>query len=88
MALIHRNDDARTCGATTIASQSKLTFAGEAAALEGDIETHGAGQFNPSGRKVTFQGKTLICIGDSAVTDSLLHPNPAAASGFAKASIS
>jgi uncharacterized Zn-binding protein involved in type VI secretion len=88
MAVIHRNSDLRTCGASTIASQSKVTVGGQAVARVGDVESHGGGAFNENGRKVSIDGIHVVCIGDSAVTDSLLHPDPAAATGFAKLTIS
>jgi uncharacterized Zn-binding protein involved in type VI secretion len=88
LAIIHRNGDTRACGAATIASQSKLTFGGQAAALQGDVESHSGGAFNNSGRPITYQGKTLIAVGDSAAADVPLHNNTQAATGFAKVTTS
>jgi uncharacterized Zn-binding protein involved in type VI secretion len=88
MPLIHRNNDSRSCGALTIASQTKVSVAGQAVALVGDVESHGGGAFNENGRKVSIDGIHVVCVGDSAATDSLLHPNPSAATGFSKFSVS
>lgn len=87
MAIIHRNNDIRTCGALTIASQSKFTIGGQACALVGDVESHGGGAFLTNGVKMTIGGKSVIRIGDAADTDNALHPNPAAATGFSKMTV-
>lgn len=88
MAIVHRNNDLRSCGASTIASQSKLSIGGQPVALVGDVESHGHGAFIANGVKVTFQGKSLIRIGDSANPDDATHVNTQAATGFAKLTIS
>lgn len=88
LAIIHRAGDTRTCGAITIASQSKLTIGSQAAALVGDLETHSLGAFNSNGRNITFGGKSLIGVGDTAVADGSGHTNTQAATGFSKMTIS
>jgi uncharacterized Zn-binding protein involved in type VI secretion len=88
LAIVHRNNDLRDCGASTIASQSKLSIGGQPVALVGDVESHGDGAFNPNGVTVTFSGKSLIRVGDSATVDSLLHADTQAVTGFSKFSIS
>ena len=84
---MHRNADLRSCGAATIASQSKMSVGGQPVALVGDVESHGHGAFITNGVKVTFQGKSIIRIGDSANIDDALHSNTQAATGFAKMTI-
>lgn len=87
MPILHRNNDLRTCGAKTIATQSTVTAAGQAVAIVGDKEDHGNGDFLPNGRTVTIGGKSVICVGDTANPDDLGHSNDEASSGLATITI-
>jgi uncharacterized Zn-binding protein involved in type VI secretion len=82
MPIIHRNNDLRTCGAKTIASQTTVTAAGQPIAVVGDMEDHGHGDFVSNGRTVTIGGKSIIAVGDLANPDDLGHPNDDAATGL------
>ena len=84
---IHRNNDARVCGARTIAQgQSTVYINGELAAVEGDPNTHGGGELiasvNPG--TVFIGGKQLVAEGSNANPDNLCssrghpHCNPKA----------
>lgn len=88
MAQIHRNNDQRTCGATTIATQTFVTVGGQAVAVEGDQNSHGGGSLIAAGGTfVKINNKSVIVVGDSASPDNLCatvggaHCSPAAASG-------
>ena len=74
MSAIHRNNDLRSCGAQTIASQTTVTISGEAIAVVGDVNTHGNGQFLSNNRKVSIGGKNIIGVGDHAAPDNQSHP--------------
>lgn len=83
----HRNGDQRSCGATTIASQSFVKIDGQAWAVEGDQNTHGAGGLIASKTYIKIGGKSVIVVSDSANQDNLCpslggeHCNPKASSG-------
>lgn len=75
MPSVHRQDDLRACGATTIVSgQSTVKAGGKLVAVVGDKNSHGEGAFTNNGRKVFINGKRVIAVGDSAVGDNALHP--------------
>lgn len=83
----HRNNDDRSCGAKTIASQTFVKIDGEAWAVEGDVNTHGQGGLIASRSFIKINGKSIIVVSDSADPDNLCysiggeHCNPKAASG-------
>lgn len=88
MPQIHRNNDQRTCGATTIATQTFVTVGGQAVAVEGDQNSHGAGGLIAGlGSFVKINNKSIIVVGDTANPDNLCgtlggsHCNPAASTG-------
>lgn len=84
MVAIHRNNDSRSCGATTtVVGQSTVFLNGELISVEGDPCSHGAGSLtadNNSGN-LFVNGKKVVFNGSSANPDKLRHKNPAAASG-------
>lgn len=83
----HRNGDQRSCGATTIASQSFVTIGGQAWAVEGDKNTHGEGGLIATKSYIKIGGKSVIVVNDPANQDNLCpslggeHCNPKASSG-------
>lgn len=87
---IHRQDDLRACGATTIVTgQSTVSIGGKLIAVEGDKNTDGAGDLIASGSTITISGKKIIVQGDSASPDSKCltlhgaHCAPSATTGSA-----
>ena len=88
MSQIHRNNDLRTCGATTIATQTFVTVAGQAIAVENDQNSHtGGGLIASKGSFIKINNKSVIVVGDNANPDGLCptlggaHCAPAAATG-------
>lgn len=74
----HRDTDLRNCGAATIASQSTVYVNGLAWAVEGDPETHGAGNLIAAtgDKNVYIEGKLVIVVTDQATDDAAGHPPP------------
>ncbi len=71
MSNIHRQDDLRACGATTVVSgQSTVFITGKLVSVEGDKNTDGGGDLIASGSSVTINGKKIIVQGDSASPDN------------------
>lgn len=88
MAISHRHDDSRACGATTIVTgQGFVTIEGKLWSVDGDPDSHGGGNLNTSHPWLTINGKGVIVVGDSAAPDALcpvvggLHCAPSASSG-------
>lgn len=87
MAGAHLQGQQRSCGATTITTQSFVTIDGKAWAVQGDTNSHGQGGLIASKSFITIGGKAVIVQGDSAQPDSLCpvsggeHCNPKAAEG-------
>jgi uncharacterized Zn-binding protein involved in type VI secretion len=88
MAIAHRQDDSRACGATTIVTgQDFVKVDGKLWAVNGDPDTHGGGGLITSHGWLTIGGKGIIVVGDNAAGDSLCpipggaHCNPSATSG-------
>lgn len=73
MPEVHRHNDSRACGATTISSQSTVTAGGQAIATVGDINSHGSGALSENGRTVTIGGKAVVAVNDPALADNLAH---------------
>jgi len=72
---IHRHDDSRACGATTVASQTSVKAGGENVAVDTDPNNHGGGAINASGtNKVFIGGKLVSNVGDPAGADGLCIP--------------
>jgi hypothetical protein len=81
----HRDQDARRCGATTIASgQNFVTVDNKLWAVNGDNNTDGGGALISSQTWVTIEGKGIIINNDNAAPDTLCftvggdHCNPIA----------
>jgi len=74
----HRQDDKRTCGATTIVSgQSTVFVNGKLWAVEGDLDSHGHGDLvSVIGSTVKINGKKVIVYGDHANSDDAGHTMP------------
>jgi hypothetical protein len=75
MPAIHRHDDSRACGATTVASQDTVFADSKAVAVDTDPNSHGGGAINASGtNKVYIGGKLVSNVGDPASGDGLCPP--------------
>ena len=72
---VHRDTDARACGATTASAQGKNVYVNKLLwSINNDPNTHGGGSLVAATNKV-FIGGTLVCNkGDSASPDSLCAP--------------
>jgi hypothetical protein len=88
MVQAHRQDDQRSCGATTVViGQNFVTIDNKLWAVENDQNTHGAGGLIASKSYITIGGKKIIVVNDSANQDNLCpsaggeHCNPKASSG-------
>ena len=83
MPAIHRHDDSRECGATTVASQDTVFADSKAVAVDTDPNSHGGGAINASGtNKVYIGGKLVSNVGDPAGTDDARHSGTDTASGL------
>lgn len=75
---MHRNGDARFCGASTIVSLQSTVFTnGVLQAVQGDPNSHGDGQLvaQYGSLNVYVEGKlVIVAVGDTALTDDLFHP--------------
>jgi len=75
MPAIHRHDDSRACGATTVASQETVFAGTKAVAVDTDPNSNGGGAINASGTKKVFIGGKLVSnVGDPAGADGLCPP--------------
>ena len=74
MPAAHRNGDSRSCGATTVASQSTVLVNGKAWAVDGDSNSHGGGSLTSSISNVLIGGKPVCVSGDVGAVDSLYDP--------------
>jgi len=92
MAIAHRNGDLRACGATTVVGGQNFVFVdGQLWSVNGDPNSHGAGQLINSQSYVTINGIPVILVGDQAAPDNLSpdvldggvtpHDDPYASSG-------
>lgn len=86
---IHRQDDSRTCGATTIVSgQSTVYAGGKLVSVDGDENSDGGGALTAATNNVYINGKMVVNVGDSAAADSLCpipggaHCSPNASGGL------
>jgi uncharacterized Zn-binding protein involved in type VI secretion len=73
---IHRQNDARSCGATTITTSNTVRVNGRFISVEGDTNTHGGGALRATqtAGKVRVGGKSVIILNDPASPDSLCPP--------------
>jgi len=86
---IHRQDDSRSCGATTnVIGQSTVYAGGKLVSVNGDTNTDGGGALSAATNSVFINGIAVVNVGDSAASDSLCptaggaHCNPSASSGL------
>lgn len=86
---IHRQDDSRSCGATTIVSgQSTVYAGGKLVSVNGDENTDGGGALSAATNNVYAGGIMVVNVGDSAASDDLCptaggsHCGPSASSGL------
>ena len=80
---VHRNDDARSCGASTVVQNQSTVFCNEKLwAVKDTVNSHGSGGLINSGSTVFVEGIEVIIKGDSAQPDDLCpivggpHCNP------------
>ena len=89
---VHRDSDARSCGAkTTVNGQSNVFVNSKLASVQGDPNTHGGGALGATvnGGTVFVNGKKLVLKGSASAPDSLSrrlfggqpHRNPRATGG-------
>lgn len=72
MPAIHRQDDSRACGATTIVTgQSTVYAGGKLVSVNGDENTDGGGALTAACNNVFAGGMLVVNVGDSAAPDSL-----------------
>ncbi len=91
---IHRQDDSRTCGATTIVSgQSTVYAGGKLVSVDGDENSDGGGALTAATNNVYAGGKMVVNVGDSAASDDLCptaggsHCSPNASGGLASVQV-
>lgn len=73
---IHREGDARSCGATTKASCATVRINGKFISIEGDTNSHGGGALRATqtAGKVRVNGRPVIILNDPAAPDKLCPP--------------
>lgn len=72
MAISHRHDDQRVCGAkTVVVGQDFVTINDKLWAVKGDTDNHGDGQLKNSQSFVSINDKYVILVGDHADPDDL-----------------
>jgi uncharacterized Zn-binding protein involved in type VI secretion len=76
MPKVHRDGDARVCGAVTVVEgQSSVYVNGKLWAVEGDPNSHNEGRLIASGSSVYINGKKVIVHApDDATADLAGHP--------------
>lgn len=86
MPAVHRDGDARVCGAKTISKgQSTVYVNNRLASVKGDPNTHGAGDLKADvgAGKVFINGEKVVGLGSNASPDNFSgppHRNPKATS--------
>ncbi len=83
---VHRHDDARVCGATTIATDHKVFANNKLIAVNGDVNSHGGGALVAGSNNVYAGGKKVVNhTPDGSAADSLCplapHCAPVTAAG-------
>lgn len=73
---VHRQGDSRSCGATTVTRISNVRVNGRFVSVDGDTNTHGAGDLRASETvgRVRAGGIPVILNGDNADADKLCPP--------------
>ena len=72
---VHRHGDARVCGATTIVSTNSTVFCnGELIAVNGNVNTHGAGALSAGAAHMYCHGTLVVNnTPDAAAADLVPH---------------
>jgi hypothetical protein len=83
MPAAHRHGDVRNCGATTIVQgQGTVYVNGNLWSVEGDPNTHGAGDLIATGSTVFIENiKVIVHTPDNAQPDFAGHVNPQTGAG-------
>ena len=88
MTEVHRDPDARVCGAApTVVGNRTVKVNGLLSSVNDDPNSHGGGAISASTARVFVEGKMLVEVGDAAAPDGLCPPvggahcAPATASG-------
>ena len=84
MPAIHRNNDARSCGAKTqVQGQTTVFMNGELVSVQDDPNTHGAGNLKADNNDGSIRagGKTVVLVGSNSDSDNQSHNNSAATGG-------
>jgi len=93
MPVVHRDTDARSCGAKTKAANPNVYTNSLITAVNGNPNTHGGGELVAANPNVYIGGVLVVVDGNSANPDSLCpipggsHCNPKAVSGSPNVSI-
>lgn len=75
MSGVHRNTDSRACGASTVSAQGRNVYVNNLLwSINGDPNSHGAGNIIAAVNNVFIGGIMAVNIGDSAVPDALCPP--------------
>jgi len=75
MPAIHRQDDNRACGATTVVTGQSTVYANnKLVSVNDDPNTHGGGSLNAGTNKVYINNKLVVDDNDSASADALCPP--------------
>jgi hypothetical protein len=87
MPAVHRDTDARACGAQTNAACERVYTNNLITSVDGNPNSHGGGNLNAANPNVYIGGILTVIVGNSADGDSLCpipggsHCNPSATSG-------
>jgi hypothetical protein len=85
MPAVHRDTDARSCGASTIAENPNVYTNGLLTAIDGNPNSHGGGELIAENPNVYIGGRLVVLDGNSANSDGLWpipgHWEPVAAAG-------
>lgn len=89
MPAVHRHEDARACGATTVVSENTTVFANsKLIAINGNVNSHGAGALIAGSDNVFIGGVAVVNnTPDSAATDTLGHSNTQTAAGSSNVNV-
>ena len=74
---VHRNNDLRQCGATTVVTGQSTVFAnGELIAVDGDLNTHGEGALRAGSNNVFINGVAVVNHTPDQAFPDAIHPEP------------
>jgi hypothetical protein len=75
MTAVHRDSDARVCGASTVVAGNSTVFCNNLlVSVDADPNSHGGGAIGASTNQVFVEGKMMVEVGDSASPDALCPP--------------